>query len=98
MPQEVKMPKVPSIAIHAVAWEDATYSDTEQTDTVMAVTIGVILENSDKKIVVASEIFSDKTSRHYTSIPKRMVERVVRVGTVKLPEFDKPALPVEEEE
>lgn len=90
--------KVPSLPVHAVVWEDAAYSDTEKTSTVVAVTVGVILENTDKQVVVAAEVFGDKTSRHYTAIPRRMVDRIVKVGTVKVPEFQPPTLPVEEED
>ncbi len=91
-------PKIPSLPIHAIVWEDAAYADTERPTTVTACTLGVILENNDKHVIVVGEAFSDSTSRHYTAIPKRMVQRIVRVGRVKLPEFEQPALPVENEE
>lgn len=90
--------KVPSLPVHAIVWEDAAYSDTEKADTVTAVTIGVILEQTARQVVIASEVFGDKTSRHYTAIPKGMVRRVVKVGNVKLPEFEPPTIPVEEED
>jgi hypothetical protein len=89
---------VPSLPVHAVVWEDASYSDTEKIiDPTFAVTVGVIVEKTEKYIQVACEVFDDKTSRHHTRIPKTMVLRILRVGSVKLPEFAKPDLPDDDE-
>lgn len=95
--------RVPSLPVYAVIWEDAAYDDTARPEPTVAVTCGVVLVTSEREILVASEVFDDRSSRHYTSIPRAIVRRIERVGRVRLPEFARPSaaavppVPLEEE-
>jgi len=76
--------------IVSVQWEDACscsgYYDRdhpEKFNTLLCVTVGHLVRNTHKDIVLASELFEDKDTRHIHTIPKGMVRKVVVLEEIK---------------
>jgi hypothetical protein len=69
------------IKIVVVHWTDAAYSE-EDTGTIEAIKIGLLLEANEKEIALAMEGFEDRTSRTKITVPAGMVNRVIDIATV----------------
>lgn len=83
--------KVPTLALVAVVWLDATYVHDEMPHDELkptpAVTVGKVVNMCATHITIASEVFNDGDYRQVMAIPRGMVQRIVPLKTIRLPEF-----------
>lgn len=76
-------PKWPTLLkIMMVHWTDAAYSE-EDTGTIDAIKVGILIDADDDMIALAMEGFEDRETRTKITVPAGMVNRVVDVAAVK---------------
>ena len=69
----------------AIGWQDATMAeDIEQSGTIRAVTVGIVVEATPDHIKTASEFFEDLSVRDVTTIPAGMVHDIHPYGIINL--------------
>ena len=73
--------------VSAVLWKDAAFKHDGHPGTHLVLTVGVIVDMDDESVTIASEQFKDDSPGDLTTIPRGVVCRIIRVGTVRLPEF-----------
>lgn len=78
------------LRIVAVHWVDATYQLEGGTDLepVHALTFGYLVEEGEKYVKIASEIFEDGMTRQVTAVPRGMVTEIIYNPTRLPEEFD----------
>ena len=70
----------------AVRWRDASFAEEIQNSgTIIAMSLGVVVEATADHVKLASEVFEDKSVRDVTTIPSGMVERVGVLATLDTP-------------
>lgn len=79
----MKLPK--TLRVVLVEWEDATHQEdeSEPLGTMVAYTVGFLVRNTKKDVVVCGEIFENGSRRDITSISKKMVRAIKPL--VKIP-------------
>ena len=76
-------PRWPAVLkIMMVHWTDAAYSE-EDTGTIDAIKVGILLDANEDMIALAMEGFEDQESRTKITVPSGMVNRVVDVASVR---------------
>ena len=68
-----------------VEWEDATHQADEHDaplGTMIAYTIGFLVRNTKKDVVLCGEVFEDGGRRDITAIAKPMVRRIIPVAKI----------------
>lgn len=77
-------PKWPErMAVVGVLWEDATKcEEVADSGTLNAFTPGVLMRASKKEVVVAHEVFDDKSERDCTTIPRKMIKNITTLGQI----------------
>ena len=81
--QPLKPPK--HLKVVLVEWEDATHQDDEQDapmGTMIAYTIGFLVRNTKKDVVLCGEVFEDGGRRDITAIAKKMVRKIIPVAKI----------------
>ena len=81
--RRIKLPT--SLRVVLVEWEDATHQADEQDaplGTMVAYTIGFLIRNTKKDVVLCSEIFEDGSRRDITAISKKMVRVITPVAKI----------------
>ena len=74
-------PAKKTLRIVLVTWRDAVFSSEEESPRpIMMLTLGFLVEDSDSHIAVAHEVGLDGTFRGVTSVPRGMVQNVMRLG------------------
>lgn len=70
-----------------VEWEDATKQDdeSEPLGTMIAYTIGFLIRNTKKDVVLCGEIFANGSRRDITNISTKMVRGIKVLAKVPLP-------------
>ena len=71
------------LIVVAVRWRDATRAeDLSDAATILAMTVGIVMEATPDHIKIAAEVFEDRSSRDITTIPAGMIERVGSLATM----------------
>jgi len=74
------------LIVAAIRWRDATYSEEmSNSGTIVAMTVGVVVEATTDHVKLAAEVFEDKSVRDVTTIPAGMVERVGTLAALETP-------------
>ena len=74
------------MTIVAVRWRDATYAEEiSNSGTILAMTVGIVVEATGDHLKIAAEVFEDKSVRDVTTIPAGMIERVGSLATLETP-------------
>ena len=69
----------------AVVWQDATLADDiAESGTILAVTVGIVVDATSDHIKVVAEFFEDLSVRGVTTIPAGMIHAIHPCGTVGL--------------
>ena len=79
----IKLPK--SLRVVLVEWEDATHQVDERDTpmgTMIAYTLGFLVRNTKKDVVLCGEVFEDGGRRDITAIAKPMVRKIIQVATI----------------
>lgn len=77
--------------IDAVRWTDAelnTENETAIDDTTLGkppsvLSVGVVVRDTDESVVLALEIYEERRCRSFLTIPKGMITRRRRIGSVE---------------
>jgi hypothetical protein len=86
--------KMPVLRPVAVIWTDAVGHDTQPVPLAPACTFGVLVSEDKTCVRIATEEFYDGDQRGHTTIPRGMVQRIIRLteargknGHITVPEF-----------
>lgn len=79
----------PYVDVVGIVWTDAVKHDDDhrQAEPAVGMTMGTIVDADSDRIKIASEQFSDGDCRDVTAIPRGMVQRIIKIKRVYLPEF-----------
>lgn len=74
----------------ALLWVDAAFHATDGEDLfpIPAITFGIIWEETEEYIKIASEIFADGVARTFVTVPKNggMGPKILKLGKMKVPD------------